>query len=100
MDLTKALENHYNPSLALQKIKETHEWLKTDVTMTDEEIEQKGWKKGYNLTVWTEMPGEIDSRGVPLVMLQTATGGRMGLVGMGPGASFRAEANQLRSALA
>jgi len=66
---------------------------------TDEEMEKRGWKKGYNLTVWTEMPGEIDSRALQQVLLQNMTGGRMGMKEMGPGASFKTEANQLRKAL-
>ena len=80
-------------------MKETHEWLKMDVNMTNQELKERGWEKGYNLTAWTEMPGEMDSRAMQQVLLQTSTGGRMG-VESGPGASFRSEANQLRSALA
>jgi len=98
VDLTEALKNHYNPSLVLQKLKETHEWLKGDDDIDDDELEKRGWKKGYNLTVWTEMPGELDSRALKMVLLQTSTGGRLGYQS-GPGSSFQSEAKQLRLAL-
>jgi len=99
VDLTKALENHFDPSLALDRIRQTHEWLKEP--MSDEELANRGWKKGYNLTVWEEMPGELDSRALlyTRVMLQTFTGGRMGVVETGPGDSIKAEASQIRDIL-
>ncbi len=99
MDLTKALEKHYDPELALKKVKEVHEWLTGALPKSNEELVQKGWKKGYNLTTWTEMPGEIDSRNISSVILQVMTGGRMGLQNLGPGETFRKEAKQLRSSL-
>jgi len=99
VDLTKALENHYNPSLALAKIKELHQYLKGTDDMTEEQQQENGWYKGYNLTVWTEMPGEVDSRSLNEVLLQNLTGGRMGIQNTGPGDSFKAEANQLREAI-
>ena len=40
VDLTKALKNHYNPSLALERIKQTHEWLKDETPKTPEELEE------------------------------------------------------------
>lgn len=98
-DLTEALKNHYDPELALKKIKETHEWLKVDKDFDDMELEKMNWKKGYNLTPWTQMPGEIDTRAVNKVILQCATGGRLGISKTGPGDSFRAEVTQLREAL-
>lgn len=98
VDLTKALENHFNPSLALKRIRETHEWLKGE-PMSNEELATRGWKKGYNLNVWELMPGELDSRAVQQVILQTLTGGRMGIVGTGPGDSIKVEATQIREIL-
>jgi hypothetical protein len=99
VDLTSALEKHYNPSLVLEKLKQVHELLKDDTKLSDEELAKRGWNKGYNLTVWTEMPGEVDSRALYQVLLQVLTGGRMGLTQTGPGFSFRTEARQLREAL-
>ena len=98
MDLTDALKNHYNPSLVLKKIKEAHNWLNQDRKFSDEELAEQGWKKGYNLTVWTEMPGEIDPTKLFGFVINIFTGGRSGEPS-GPGASFRREASQLRNAL-
>lgn len=97
VDLTKALEKHYNPSLALERIQQTHEWLSTDKYLTDAEIEAKGWKKGYNLTVWTEIPGELDATVMSKLMQQIVTGGRMGITGTGPGFQVKTESSLLRN---
>ena len=106
IDLTKALENHFNPTLASERIKQTHEWLKggdssssssSDGTSSLEK--EQGWKKGYNLTVWQEMPGEIDSRAIQKIILQIFTGGRLGMVGTGPGVAIKKEASQIRKIL-
>lgn len=99
VDLTKALEKHYNPELALERIKQVHEWLKDEKPPSDEEEEKRGWQKAYNLTVWQEMAGEIDSRSIPQVMLQNLTGGRMGIVHTGPGEAVKQEATRIRNAL-
>ena len=99
VDLTKALEKHYNPSLALERIKQTHEWLKDETPKTPEELENLGWKKAYDLTVWEVMAGDLDSRAVEKVLLQTITGGRLGIVKTGPGHSIKHEANRRRSSL-
>mmetsp|Transcript_23631 Transcript_23631/g.57945 ORF Transcript_23631/g.57945 Transcript_23631/m.57945 type:complete len:635 (+) Transcript_23631:103-2007(+) len=99
VDLTKALEKHYNPELALERIKQVHEWLKDEARKSDEELAELGWHKGYNLTVWEEMAGELDSRAVSRVMLQVTTGGRMGIVKTGPGQSIKQQATQIRNAL-
>lgn len=99
VDLTKALEKHYNPSLALERIKQTHEWLKDETPKTPEELESLGWKNAYNLTVWEEMAGELDSRAVQKIVLQSLTGGRLGIVNTGPGHSIKQEAMMRRSSL-
>ncbi|CAJ1941337.1 unnamed protein product [Cylindrotheca closterium] len=100
VDLSKALEKHYNPELALERIKQVHEWLKDDQNpMSDEELDKLGWQKGYDLTVWEPMAGDIDSRAIPKVLLQNMTGGRMGIVETGPGQSIKQEATQIRTAL-
>jgi hypothetical protein len=99
IDLTKALERHINPSLALERIKQTHEWLKDPTPKSPEELAELGWKKAYNLTVWKEMGGELDSRAVQQVMLQNLTGGRLGIVETGPGFSIKTEATQIRKVL-
>lgn len=96
VDLTKALEKHYNPELALERIKQVHEWLKSDTPKSPKELEKLGWNKAYNLTVWEEMPGELDSRAMQKIMLQVFTGGRMGIVETGPGYSIKQEATRLR----
>jgi hypothetical protein len=97
VDITKALENHYDPTLALQRIKDAHEWLSTPEPLSDEEIANRGWKKGYNLTAWTEMPGELDSTAIGKLLLQNLTGGRFGFGGTGPGEAFRSEAKKYRN---
>jgi hypothetical protein len=92
VDILKALENHYDPALALKRIKDTHAWLGTPEPLSDEELANRGWKKGYNLTAWTEMPGELNSTAIGKLLLQNLTGGRYGLIGTGPGEAFRVEA--------
>merc|ERR1712216_131567 len=64
VDYSEALKDHYNPSLTLQRLKEGHALLKEccENDLSDIELKKRGWEKAYNLTVWTEMPGEIDSR--------------------------------------
>lgn len=99
VDLTKALEKHYNPELALERIKQVHEWLKDETPKSDEELEKLGWKKAYGLDVWEPMCGDLDSRAFQKVMLQNLTGGRMGIVETGPGQSIKHEATLIRSAL-
>ena len=99
-DLNKALENHYNPELVMKKLKEVHDILGKDNTPetghSDEDLERMGYAKGYNLTAWMEIPGEMDSTGIKKLMQQIFTGGRSGFV-TGPGYSFRKEAEFLRS---
>ena len=96
IDLTTALKNHYNPALVIQKLKEVEIWLGTDEPLSDEELAAKGWKKGYNLTVWTEMPGEIDPTKLLAFVFDLLTGGRLAKPS-GPGAAFRKQASQLRN---
>jgi hypothetical protein len=99
IDLTKALEMHINPSLALERIKQTHEWLKDPKPKSAEELAELGWKKSYDLTVWELMCGELDSRAIQQILLQNLTGGRLGIVETGPGFSIKAEATQIRQVL-
>lgn len=99
IDLTKALERHFDPAQALQRIQETHEWLKDPTKKSDDELAELGWRRGYNLTVWEEMPGRLDSRAVQQVLLQTLTGGRLGITETGPGYSLKTEATQIRKVL-
>jgi hypothetical protein len=98
-DLTKALEKHYDPALALERIKEMHELFSTEEPLPDKELEAKGWKKGYNLSVWTEMPGEIDSRAISKIIIQTFTGGRMGVTKTGPGNYIKTQSALIREML-
>jgi hypothetical protein len=96
VDLSKALSQHYNPALALKKLKECHGWLNSkNPPFTDEELEVKGWSRGYNLTVWEEFPGESITAGK--VLLQAATRGRAGITGTGPTVESTKEASSLRS---
>jgi len=67
--------------------------------LSDEELVERGWKKGYNLTVWQEMPGEVDSSKTGKIILSILTGGRLGLPATGPGALFQKEASQFRDIL-
>ena len=102
VDLSEALKNHYNPELAMQKLNEVHNWLSSKETpesgYSDEDLVKMGFAKGYNLTAWTEIPGELDSTMIGKLLVTVFTGGRMGFV-TGPGSSFRKEAKQLRDAL-
>ncbi len=86
----------------MKKLKEAHDWLSKEKVpesgFTDNELAEMGFEKGYNLTVWSEMPGEIDSTVIKKVLLQAVTGGRMGFV-TGPGHSFREEAIGIRGGL-
>eukprot|EP00980_Cylindrotheca_fusiformis_P025907 scaffold14866_cov59-Cylindrotheca_fusiformis.AAC.1 len=99
VDLTKALEKHYNPSLALERIKQTHEWLKDRKEKSAEELSELGWEKAYDLSVWEPMCGDLDSRFVQKILLQVLTGGRLGIVETGPGFSTKTEASQIRGVL-
>eukprot|EP00980_Cylindrotheca_fusiformis_P020904 scaffold7925_cov101-Cylindrotheca_fusiformis.AAC.1 len=96
VDLTKALEKHYNPSLALERIKQTHEWLKDREEKSAEEVSELEWEKAYDLSVWEPMCGDLDSRFVQKILLQVLTGGRLGIVETGPGFSIKTEASQIR----
>ena len=96
MDLTTALKNHYNPSLVIQKLKEVESWVGTDEPLSDEEQAARGWTKGYNLTVWPEMPGDVDPTKLLEFIINVFTGGRW-TKPVGPGAAFRKEASQLRN---
>mmetsp|Transcript_5968 Transcript_5968/g.8764 ORF Transcript_5968/g.8764 Transcript_5968/m.8764 type:complete len:665 (+) Transcript_5968:23-2017(+) len=96
VDLTLALSKHRNPELALEKLKECHSWLNSsNGTLTDEQLEDKGWGRGYNLTVWEEFAGESITAGK--VLLQAVTRGRAGITGTGPSAKSAEEAASLRS---
>ncbi len=66
--------------------------------MTDQEIEEMGWKKGYNLTVWTDYCSEMNSRTMVNVVTRYVTGGRMGDK-VGPGSFVTSEATKLREKL-
>lgn len=99
INLTKALANHFDPALALKRIQETHEWLKDTRRKTNDELAELGWTRGYDLTAWEEMPGRLDSRAVQQVLLQTITGGRLGITGTGPGYSIKTAASQIRHVL-
>ena len=95
VDLSEALVKHYNPPLALKKLKECHSWLNSDATYTDAERKAKGWDRGYNLTVWEEFAGEVITIGK--VILQAASRGRAGITGTGPTEQSANEASSLRS---
>mmetsp|Transcript_16396 Transcript_16396/g.18692 ORF Transcript_16396/g.18692 Transcript_16396/m.18692 type:complete len:633 (+) Transcript_16396:125-2023(+) len=102
VDLSQALKQHYNPELVMSKLREVHNWLSSKKQPTleysDHDLSQMGFQKGYNLTVWMEVPGELDSTALGKLLLQHLTGGRMGFV-TGPGHSFRMEAEMLRSSV-
>ena len=102
VDLTEALKNHYDPELAMNKLKEVHKWLSAKEGppsgYSDDDLTDMGFQKGYNLTVWADTPGELDSTMINKLILNTLTGGRMGIVS-GPGYSFEKEAENLRKVL-
>ena len=102
MDLSDALKNHYNPELAMKKLMEAHKWLSSKQTpksgYSNSDLADMGFQKGYNLTAWTEIPGELDSTMIGKLLITIVTGGRMGFI-TGPGYSFKREAQQLRDAL-
>mmetsp|Transcript_10022 Transcript_10022/g.14178 ORF Transcript_10022/g.14178 Transcript_10022/m.14178 type:complete len:281 (+) Transcript_10022:173-1015(+) len=102
VDLTKALENHYNPALVLDKLKEVHSWLTCmadEKIYTTEELSENGWEQAYDLKVWEEMCSDIDSRHLKQIVFTILTGGRTGLKPTGPGYSFKTESSQLRASL-
>lgn len=55
VDLTEALKDHYNPELAKKKLREVHEWLKSDASISEDEKNKLGWKQAYNLTTWGKL---------------------------------------------
>ena len=100
VDLTKALGKHYDPTLAMKKVLEMQEIFGGVLSDSHKGKEtDERWQKGYDLTVREEMPGEIDSCDIMKVVLQGLTGGRMGLIGSGPGVSFRMEATKYRETI-
>ena len=81
IDLTETLRNHYNPTLALEKLAEVHSWLNKDRTFTDEELVERGWNSAYDLQTWDIYPG--DDVTATQVVLQTVTRGRFGVSSKG-----------------
>ena len=55
VDLTEALKDHYNPELAKKKLREVHEWLKSDTSLSEDEKNNLGWQQAYNLTTWGKL---------------------------------------------
>ena len=53
--MTEALKDHYNPELAKKKLREVHEWLKSDASISEDEKNKLGWKQAYNLTTWGKL---------------------------------------------
>lgn len=93
VDLTEALKDHYNPKLALKKLKEVHDWLKRSNTINEDQREERGWQKAYSLTPWKEFPGDIT--------VSAVIGGRLctmaGLAtGTGPSTEAQVEAKTMR----
>ena len=86
----------------MKKLKEAHKWLSSKEGppsgYSDDDLAEMGFQKGYNLTAWTETPGEVDSTMLKQILITTLTGGRMGLVS-GPGPLFEKEAELVKGAL-
>jgi len=81
-DYTEALAKHYNPSLALEKMKEVHSWLKKDAIFSEEEIKERGWDSAYDLQTWEIFPGgEVT---ISQVLLQNVSRGRYGISSKSP----------------
>ena len=64
VDLTEALKEHYNPELALMKLKEVHGFLRKGSDLSDDQRKKLGWQEAYNLTTWKEFAGDGDFWGV------------------------------------
>lgn len=82
VDLTVPLAKHYASEVVREKLAECHLWLRKDEKYSHKERKLRNWDCAYNLTVWEEFPGEsISNR---KILLQSITGGRMGVIGTGP----------------
>jgi hypothetical protein len=82
-DLKLALQDHYDPATALERIKECHILLQTATKpLGTLERTEKGWDEAYDLRPWHEFP---DSNRISVmgVVLQNITGGWFG-IGGGP----------------
>jgi predicted aldo/keto reductase-like oxidoreductase len=95
VDLAEALREHpFEEDGVRSRLAEVHGWLtKESADLTEAERRERGWERAYDLTVWTEYPGNPTVSGV---LLQNLTGGRMGITGTGPSIKSSAEAISLR----
>jgi hypothetical protein len=78
-DYTEALQSHFDPTAAVENMKQLHEWMKIDAMDLEKRREMK-CEEGYDLRVWEAFPG--DSPDATNVVLQNLT---FGLLGSGGG---------------
>jgi len=99
-DLTSALSNHFDPTTALEKIKEVHKLLssKSKKSITSEERKEKGWEEAYDLRPWNEYPDTGVIMCNPLwVLVQNNFIGKWYYSGGGPTATSIETGNKLRN---
>mmetsp|Transcript_21172 Transcript_21172/g.29938 ORF Transcript_21172/g.29938 Transcript_21172/m.29938 type:complete len:621 (+) Transcript_21172:81-1943(+) len=97
VDLTEALKDHYDPELVKKKIAEAHQYLTSKKgEMSDEERQAKGFEEAYNLTVWVDFCGDMNTMTATKVMLQSLTGGYFGINNTSERRSSQAAAATLR----
>lgn len=97
VDYSETLSQHYDPKLALEKMKEVHEWFKKETKFTDDELKARGWDLAYDLTPWPEYC-DTNQANVTGVILQNLTKGLLG-TGGGPTKSAAVFAQKLRESL-
>lgn len=95
VDLSKALEKHFDREEVKRKLAECHAWLTGANAPTEEEKKDRGWDTAYDLRAWPEYP-DTDRMSMKGLFLQNLSGGRMGMGG-GPTDEFAAYASQVRT---
>jgi len=53
VDLAEALKSHYDPELAMKKLKEVHDWMKKGNEITEADKEERGWQQGEDIVSCT-----------------------------------------------
>lgn len=99
-DFKTALANHYDPTLAIENMKETHKLLqKAAKPLGSQERVGKGWDAAYDLRPWTEFPDtERVMANIPSVVFQNISGGWFG-AGAGPTKETVSTGNSFRELL-
>ena len=97
IDLDEVLKNHYDSSLAKERLVEIIEVLKKDTDATDEDIRKKyDAELAYDLSLWEDFPGR-ESLSIKAVIKQIFSRNFLGpLSKTGPNSAFTAHAASLR----